>query len=91
MKRTGDIPATYLPARPFDTTEVAEWLRAVRMAEEQEQMNYDRLPSRPAVEQLMESLDRAGLEALGGRTLKELGADAAEAPTKEDAANDPLP
>ncbi|MDP6787493.1 MAG: YhjD/YihY/BrkB family envelope integrity protein [Rhodospirillales bacterium] len=89
--RTAETPPAYLPARPFDTTEVAELLRCVRRAEEQEQMNYDGLPSRPAVEQLMERLDRAGLEALGGRTLKELGTDAADAPEKEYAANDPLP
>jgi membrane protein len=91
LKRTGDTPPAYLPARPFDTTEVAELLRTVRKAEELEQMNYDRLPSRPAVEQLMERLDRAGLEALGGRTLKELGADAADTPETTEAANDPLP
>ena len=70
--RTGGDPPSYLPARPLETTEVKDVLDAVRAAEEQAHLNLQRLPAEPAVEQLLERLERITAEVLGGHTLKEL-------------------
>jgi membrane protein len=70
--RTGGEPPSYLPARPLETTEVKDVLDAIRGADEQAHLNLQRLPAEPAVEQLLDRLDRTTAEVLGGHTLKEL-------------------
>ncbi len=81
LRQTNDEPPTYLPARPLETIAVKDVLDAVRAADEQSHLNLQRLPAEPAVEQLLEHLDRAATKALRGRTLKELAVPAREPPS----------
>lgn len=84
LKRTDDDPATYLPARPMERTEVKRVLDAVRGAEESSYLNLARLPSERGVEELIEHLDRATQQALHGRTLRDLVESQAGADSRAD-------
>ena len=72
VRRTADEPATFLPARPFDTTPIRDVLDAVRTADESSYLNAERLPREAPVDALIETLERAADAALSGQTLKDL-------------------
>ena len=72
VRRTGDDPPAYLPARPFETTGVKEALDAVRAADESTHLDVGRLPAEPAVEALVRDLERGLAGVLEGMTLKDL-------------------
>jgi len=72
LKRTSDDPSAYLPARPLDVTTVNDVVQAVRVADENAQLNPDQLPTTAATEQAFGELDGALNSALGGKTLKQL-------------------
>lgn len=80
LTRTGDESPTYLPARSLEAIEVKDVLDAVRAADEQTHFSLQRLPSEPAVERLLDRLEKAVAGALDGRTLKELASSEPEAP-----------
>ncbi len=52
VRRTGDDPPAYLPARPPETTGVKEALDAVRAADESTHLDIEQLPAEAAVERL---------------------------------------
>jgi membrane protein len=79
LKRSDDEPAQFLPARPPDTTEVAELLRCVRGASDGNGDGGARAAPAPGVDGLMAHLDEAAQAALNGRTLKELALNPPEA------------
>lgn len=72
LSQTGDEPPTYLPARPLETTEIKDVLRAVRTADEESHAILVELPSEPGVERLVDHLEQALTDALRGSTVKEL-------------------
>ena len=80
LTRTGDEPPFYLPSRSLEAIEVKDVLDAVRAADEQTHLSLQRLPLEPAVEQLLDHLEKAVAGALDGRTLKELASSESEAP-----------
>ncbi len=80
LTRTGDEPPFYLPSRSLEAIEVKDVLDAVRAADEQTHLSLQRLPLEPAVEQLLDHLEKAVAGALDGRTLKQLASPESEAP-----------
>jgi membrane protein len=80
LKRTDDVPATFLPARPLEATGVGDLLDAVRSAEEQSYLDFEGLRSMAGVSNVIEHLDEASRKALSGRTIKDLGTPGDDAP-----------
>ena len=80
VRRTADEPATFLPARPLETTPIKDVIDAVRAADESSHLNIERLPREAPVDALIETLDRAADAALSGQTLKDLALAADDAP-----------
>jgi membrane protein len=80
VRRTADEPATFLPARPLDTTPVKDVIDAVRVADESSYLNVERLPHEAPVDALIETLERAADAALAGQTLKDLALAADDTP-----------
>ncbi|MCH8213960.1 MAG: YihY/virulence factor BrkB family protein [Proteobacteria bacterium] len=76
VRRTGDDPPAYLPARPLETTGVKEVLDAVRAADESTHLDIGKLPAEPAVEALIGDLERGLAGVLEGMTLKDLAVSA---------------
>jgi len=72
LAHTGDEPPGYLPARPLETTQLKDVLTAVRAADEEPYLTPDHLPTQPAVEGLVNHIERALDQALHGQTLKDL-------------------
>ncbi len=72
LARTASDPPAFLPARPLETTPVADVLYAARTANETDQLNPERLPQETAVDKILSELDAAASAALQGRTLKDL-------------------
>jgi DNA-binding IscR family transcriptional regulator len=70
--RTDADPPGYLPGRPPETTPVLDILLAVRSADALPHADPAKLPGVPAIEDILEVLDRATETALEGRTLKDL-------------------
>jgi membrane protein len=70
--RTRDAPTTWLPARPLETTSLKELLEIVRSAAKGPPLAPRCSPDVQGAEQVAEKVERAGLEALEGRTLKDL-------------------
>ena len=73
LLRTAGEPPGYVPGRALDRVRVADILSAVRSAEETPYLSDVRLPHEPAVDQVVETLDRALEQSLGERTLRDLG------------------
>jgi membrane protein len=71
LTQTGDEPPSYLPARPFDRTDLKDVLDAIRRAHEESWMDLQSLPPENAVEQLIDHIDRTMENALRGRTIKD--------------------
>jgi membrane protein len=69
---TGDEPPSYLPARPPETTELAEVLGTVRGTQTEEYFSLQTLPPELAAEDAIAELDQAMEKALEGQTLKDL-------------------
>ncbi len=67
----GEAPS-YLPGRPPEATSVKDILVAVRQADEMPHSDPARLPTEPAIEEVLDILDRAAEAALDGRSLKDL-------------------
>ncbi|NKB58608.1 MAG: YihY family inner membrane protein [Alphaproteobacteria bacterium] len=87
LVRTSAEPAAFLPARPLETTLVADVLHAARVADEDGHLNPDRLPHEHAVDTILRDLDEATTTTLQGRTLKDLalsGAAPCSGPKNED-------
>ena len=72
VRRTADEPATFLPARPLETTPIKDVIDAVRAADESSYLNVERLPREAPVDAIVETLERAADAALSGQTLKDL-------------------
>ncbi len=72
VQRTTDEPATFLPARPLETTPIKDVIDAVRAADESSYLNVERLPREAPVDAIVEMLERAADAALSGQTLKDL-------------------
>jgi len=72
LARTGSEPPAYLPARPLETTKIADVLHAVRMANESSYLSPEKLPREHAVKVLLDDIDAARTAALGGKTFKDL-------------------
>lgn len=72
LARAQGEPPTFLPARPLETTLVADVLQAVRIADESDYLNPHRLLRKSAVDALIGDIDNAAVTALQGKTLKEL-------------------
>jgi len=87
LARTIGEPAAYLPARPLENTLIADVLHAVRMADETDYLNPERLPREGAVDEIVKNIETAGTAALQDRTLKDLalsGDDACSEPKSDD-------
>ena len=84
LARTEAETPGYLPGRPPESTSVLEILLAVRSADEMQHANPANLPEVPAIDEILDILDRATGTALEGRTLKDLAMTAA--PTEVPAA-----
>lgn len=69
----GDAPA-YLPARDPDTITVRQLLETVRSAGEDRFLGPASLPAPMHIESLLEMIERAAGERIGGLTLRELAA-----------------
>ncbi len=82
LARTEAETPGYLPGRPPESTSVLDILLAVRSADEMPHANPAKLPEVPAIDEILDVLDRATETALEGRTLKDLAMTAApnEAP-----------
>ena len=76
VRRTGDDPPAYLPARPLETTAVKEALDAVRAADESTHLDIGQLPAEAAVDALIGDLERGLAGVLEGMTLKDLAVSA---------------
>lgn len=76
VRRTGDDPPAYLPARPLETTGVKEALDAVRAADESTHLDIEQLPAEAAVDALVGDLERGLAGVLEGITLKDLAVSA---------------
>lgn len=76
VRRTGDDPPAYLPARPLETTGVKEALDAVRAADESTHLDIEQLPAEAAVDALVGDLERGVAGVLEGMTLKDLAVSA---------------
>ncbi len=76
VRRTGDDPPAYLPARPPETTGVKEALDAVRAADESTHLDIEQLPAEAAVDALVGDLERGVAGVLEGMTLKDLAVSA---------------
>ncbi len=72
LARTLGDPPSFLPARPLENTLVADVLQAVRMADESDYLNPDRLPRESVVDEIVKNVESAGTAALKGKTLKDL-------------------
>ena len=77
--RTDDDPPGYLPARPPETTPILDILVAARSADEPHHADPAKLPAAPAIEEVLDILDRATETALEGRTLEDLALVSGEA------------
>ena len=75
MVQTDDHPPRLIPARPLETTPVAELLAAVRMAEETTHLRVAQLPGPGEIDKLVTRLDQARDTALHDMTLKDLALD----------------
>jgi membrane protein len=73
LLRTSGEPAGYVPSRALDRMPVGEVLDAVRRAEETPYLSSERLPADREVDALLEQLERARGQALGGSSLRDLG------------------
>ncbi len=76
VRRTGDDPPAYLPARPPETTGVKEALDAVRAADKSTHLDIEQLPAEAAVDALVGDLERGVAGVLEGMTLKDLAVSA---------------
>jgi membrane protein len=74
IAETADLPPALLPARPPDTTSVAEVVAAVRGPGPQAMLALAHLPEHSAVDNACASIEKALSEALGSVTVKELAA-----------------
>ena len=72
LTQTANEPATYLPARPLDTTGLKDVLDAVRGANEMVDLKPQSEAAELAVDQLVDHLNQAMAGALRGSTLKDL-------------------
>ena len=72
VSRTDSEPPSFLPGRPPETTSILDILLAVRAADALPHADPATLPGVPAIEDILEVLDRATETALEGRTLKDL-------------------
>ena len=72
IAQTDDRPPRLIPARPLETTPVAELLAAVRTGEETTHLHISQLPGQGEVDKLTACLDQALATALQGITLKDL-------------------
>jgi len=72
LARTDADPACFLPGRAPEVLSVIEIIRAVRTADEDEIMNYSRLPVNDKVDALIKSFQGAAQETLAAATLKDL-------------------
>jgi membrane protein len=72
LARTNADPARYLPGQAPEVLSVIEIIRAVRTADEDDIMNYSRLPDNDKVDTLLDSYQGAAQNALDAVTLKDL-------------------
>ena len=73
LARTGDDPPSYLPARPFETTQLKDVLDAVRSVPEGcHRPPIQEASTELAVEELVKHIDQAVARALQGQTLRDL-------------------
>ena len=73
LKQTDDEPPLYLPARPLETTSVAELLDAMATAgERQPYLTYGRIPPDGTVDHLLAEVDQARSGVANGVMLKDL-------------------
>ncbi len=79
--RNDGEPPGYLPGRPPESILIKDLLDAVRSADEMPHANFAKLPREPAIDEVLEILDRAAEGALDGRTLKDLALAPDDAPT----------
>ena len=72
LARTNADPARFLPGQAPEVLSVIEIIRAVRTADEDEIMNYSRLPDNDKVDNLLDAYLGAAQGALDAVTLKDL-------------------
>jgi membrane protein len=72
LKRTGDEPPTYLPARALETIAIKELLEDIRAAGESKTFSEKRLNGDPDIDDLLRRIDGAVGDALEGYTLRDL-------------------
>ena len=75
LLKVREDPRAYVPARDLDRIGVADVLDSVRALGEQGHLSPRRLPAEPAVDALLEALDRARHDALSGCSLRDLAAE----------------
>jgi membrane protein len=67
---TGDEPPSFLPAKDIETIVLRDLLNSVRVAEENSYAVEDKFLSQSEVDKIMEKVDSAVGQALGGETIK---------------------
>ncbi len=72
LVRTAAEPPEFLPARPLETTDLADVLQAARTVDETSYLNPDRLPREAPVDTILGDIEAATVATLQGRTLKDL-------------------
>ncbi len=72
LARTADKPPCYLPARPLERTPLTAVLAAVRNGEAHRRPGMKTLRADPPTDRVIETIDRAVAEALGGRSVMDL-------------------
>lgn len=78
---TAGEPPTYQPARPLESIPLAELLSVVRGGGETPHLNEGRMQAPAAVGEVMQALDAHRVEALAGRTARDLTIGTTTAPT----------
>lgn len=72
LKRTGEEPPTYLPARALETIPIKELLEHIRAAGESTAFSEKRLNLDPDIDQLVKRISGAVADVLDGYTLRDL-------------------
>ncbi len=72
LVETGDDPPAYLPARDISTITLQDLFKVIRMADPETQIIEKQIASNPEVDNVMETIDNAVINALDKKSLQDI-------------------